>query len=124
MDDDKLNNAKCPDGRVLMFQLTNMIGNANLENIRAFGVHIDNGEPFLELIQNLLLFIHEHIWMPCSVKMPCEKDGKVLISMPNGEVRTGTHSEYSGGQWFIGDMMGIGCDDPIAWMPMPEPYKG
>ena len=62
-------------------------------------------------------------WIPCTEKLPCEKYGKVLISMPNGEVRTGQYSEYGNGQWFKGDMCGVGGDDPIAWMPLPEPYK-
>ena len=70
------------------------------------------------------MFIHEHLWMPCSVKMPCEKDGQVLVSMPNGEVRTAKYSEYGNGQWFIGDMMGIGGDVPVAWMPMPKSWDG
>ena len=62
-------------------------------------------------------------WILCSEKLPTEADGKVLISMPNGEVRTGQYSEYAK-CWFKGDMMGIGGDDPIAWMPLPKPYEG
>ena len=62
-------------------------------------------------------------WILCEERLPCESDGKVLISMPNGEVTTGRYSEY-GNMWFNGDMCGVGGEDPIAWMPMPEPYKG
>lgn len=61
-------------------------------------------------------------WIPCTEKLPCEKDGTVLISMPNGEVMTGKHSEF-GNVWFKGDMCGVGGDDPVAWMPLPEAYK-
>ena len=63
-----------------------------------------------------------HCWIPCSDKLPCEKDGKVLISMPNGEVETGRYSEFSK-IWFKGDMCGVGGADPVAWMYFPEPYK-
>lgn len=62
-------------------------------------------------------------WILCSEKLPKEADGKVLISMPNKEVRTGEYSEFAK-LWFKGDMMGIGGDDPIAWMPLPKPYEG
>lgn len=61
-------------------------------------------------------------WVPCSDKLPTEKDGKVLISMPNGEVLTGQYSEFSN-RWYKGDMMGVGGNDPIAWMPLPKPYE-
>ena len=44
--------------------------------------------------------------------------------MPDGEIRIGKHSEFDGGQWFKGDLMGVGGDDPIAWMPLPKPYDG
>ena len=77
-----------------------------------------------KLCGDAIKLLKEHIWMPCSVKMPCEKDGRVLVSMPNGEVRTAKYSEYGNGQWFIGDMMGVGGEIPVAWMPMPKPYKG
>ena len=129
MEDSKLDNAECPDGRVLMFQLTNMIGNANLENIKAFGVHIDNGEPFLELIQNLLLFIHNHIWMPCDVKLP--EDGEnVIVFMERdawdlkGNFYRKTDVEKG---WQIGGHWNVeGCSDVkgLAWMPLPEPWDG
>ena len=79
---------------------------------------------FVDLAKDALELLKEYIWMPCSVKMPCEKDGRVLVSMPNGEVRTAKYSEYGNGQWFIGDMMGVGGEIPVAWMPMPKPYKG
>ena len=61
-------------------------------------------------------------WIPCTEKLPCEKDGMVLISMPNGEVNIGKHSEFID-VWFKGSMMTVGGDNPVAWMPLPESYK-
>ena len=60
-------------------------------------------------------------WIICEQKLPKESDGVVLISMPNGEVKTGRYSEYSK-RWYKGDMCGVGGDDPLAWMPLPKPY--
>ena len=62
-------------------------------------------------------------WIKCSDKLPAEKDGVVLISMPDGEVLTGRYSEFSE-RWYKGDMCGVGGADPAAWMPLPEPYNG
>ena len=61
-------------------------------------------------------------WIKCSERLPSEKDGRVLISMPGGEVETGRYSEFSE-RWYKGDMCGVGGEDPVAWMPLPEPYK-
>ena len=63
-----------------------------------------------------------HRWIVCSdTNLPKEKDGRVLVTMPDGEVTTAIYSEFSG-IWFIGDMCGVGRR-PIAWMPLPEPYR-
>lgn len=62
------------------------------------------------------------VWISCTERLPCEKDGMVLISMPNGEVNIGKYSEFVD-TWFKGSMMAVGGDDPIAWMPLPESYK-
>ena len=61
-------------------------------------------------------------WIPVSEKLPNESDGKVLITV-SGKVETGKYSEYST-TWFVGTMAGVGGDEPIAWMPLPEAYKG
>lgn len=80
----------------------------------------------------------EERWIPVSERLPEEKDGRVLICMPDTfpynqnqpfpgcevskRVTTGKYSEFSK-MWYIGDMCGVGGDDPIAWMPLPEPPK-
>lgn len=61
-------------------------------------------------------------WIPVSERLPKESDGKVLITV-SGEVETGKYSEFSK-TWFIGILNGVGGDAPIAWMPLPEPWKG
>ena len=78
-------------------------------------------------------------WIPCSERLPEESDGTVLVCMPdvfpynctepyinakhNKQVCTATYSQYSK-RWYYGEMNAVGKDDPIAWMPRPEPYKG
>lgn len=61
-------------------------------------------------------------WIPVTERLPKESDGKVLITV-SGKVETGEYSEFST-TWFKGDMNGVGGDDPIAWMPLPEPWRG
>ena len=60
-------------------------------------------------------------WIPCSERLPSEKDGQVLVTK-RGEVRIATYSEFSG-TWYAGEMCAVGGEDPIAWTPLPEPYK-
>lgn len=60
-------------------------------------------------------------WIPCSERLPSEKDGQVLVTKC-GEVRIATYSEFSG-TWYVGEMCAVGGEDPIAWMPLPMPYR-
>lgn len=80
--------------------------------------------------------LNERRWVPVCQRLPEEKDGRVLICMPDKfpynqnqpfpgcevseRVTTGKYSEFSK-RWYIGDMCGVCGDGPIAWMPLPEP---
>ena len=61
-------------------------------------------------------------WVPCSVDLPKEKDGIVLICCEDGNVMTGKHSEFDD-TWFKGDMYAVGGSNVIAWQSLPEPFK-
>ena len=61
-------------------------------------------------------------WIPCSERLPSEKDDRVLVTK-RGKVRIATYSEFDG-TWYVGEMCAVGGEDPIAWMPLPKPYKG
>lgn len=57
-------------------------------------------------------------WIPCSEQLP-KNNKDVLITCECGDVEVG---------WYDGEWNGEGCvyddDDIIAWMPLPEPWKG
>ena len=58
-------------------------------------------------------------WIPCSERLP-EKDGFYLVTVTDGEQiavckMPFVESEW-GGNWFD--------DEVVAWMPLPEPWKG
>ena len=78
----------------------------------------------------------EREWIPCSERLPSE-DGKYLVFyegtiigsnieimwygeplMPNVDVY-GKHFYRSDAEW--GDII---YDEVVAWMPLPDPYKG
>lgn len=77
-------------------------------------------------------------WISVKDRLPDESEGRVLICYPdtfphnqkepfpnarhNRRVSTGCYDHYTA-RWYHGDMCGIGGDDPIAWMPLPEPPK-
>ena len=66
--------------------------------------------------------LQQTAWIPVGEELPSEKDGQVLVTK-RGEVRIATYSEFSG-TWYVGEMCAVGGEDPIAWMPLPTPYKG
>ena len=55
-------------------------------------------------------------WIPVTERLPQKRDHKddmVLVCNENGSIRFNT---CINGTWVYGN--------PIAWMPLPEPYKG
>lgn len=80
----------------------------------------------------------EQKWIPVSEAMPEEADGTVLVCMPNKfpynekepfvnakhnrQVETATYSQYSD-TWHYTDG-GVKSTRPIAWMPLPMPWRG
>lgn len=54
-------------------------------------------------------------WTPCAEALPTEsdhKDGVVLACYDNGQIRFNACMD---GRWVL--------EEPIAWMPLPEPYE-
>ena len=74
-----------------------------------------------EMLGIILEALEEPKWIPVSERLPKEKDGSVLITMPDKKVTTARYSEFSD-KWYVGDMMGVGGPDPLAWMPLPTSY--
>lgn len=61
-------------------------------------------------------------WIPCSERLP-EEYQAVLATLNNGELTYAWRFDVD--EWVIceGDRNAT-TDDILAWMPMPEPYKG
>ena len=66
-------------------------------------------------------------WIPVTERLPKSKEEDleyptVLICFENEEIMLGCFYE-STKEWGTGEYFDKKCD-PIAWMPLPEPYKG
>ena len=66
-------------------------------------------------------------WIPVTERLPESKEEDleyptVLICFENEEIMLGCFYE-STKEWGTGEYFDKKCD-PIAWMPLPEPYKG
>lgn len=65
----------------------------------------------------VMLLPPEQRWIPCSEKLP---DGRLnnsyLVQDKDGKRAVGTYTYWG---WVFGHYM----NDPVAWMPLPEPYK-
>lgn len=70
-------------------------------------------------------------WIPVSERLP-EMDESVLICTDKGEMTVAYHTlkEWSEKEteWFVFGTLGFALtyedDEVLAWMPLPEPYKG
>ena len=71
----------------------------------------------------------EQQWIPCSERLP-EESGQYLITVRYKHVDGyedvyAEHGEWGNGKW---DMFCFGhcgeVESILAWMPLPEPYKG
>ena len=65
----------------------------------------------------------EKQWTPCSERLP-EVNREILITEKGGFIRHCEYANYGDFQEFQTVEEGMTVDDVIAWMPLPEPYKG
>ena len=78
----------------------------------------------LEVMLNAYRAIAEAKWIPCSERLP--EDGTTVITFDSmGDIEFGS---YENGKWY---WLAEACADywtrnsgVLAWMPLPEPYKG
>ena len=75
-------------------------------------------ECFIGSLKNMPSAQPEQRWIPCSERLP---DGRLnksyLVQDKDGRRAVGTYTIWG---WVFGHYM----NDPVAWMPLPEPYKG
>lgn len=67
-------------------------------------------------IENAPVIEPEQKWIPCSERLPYRvehRDDMVLVCYGNGSIR---FDSCMNGEWVHGN--------PIAWMPLPEPWRG
>ena len=75
-----------------------------------------NGIEYVPIFRMEQWFAHQADtprWIPVTERLP-EEDGRYLITGKRGTVYS---LEYEDERWY-------GGIQPIAWMPLPEPYKG
>lgn len=59
----------------------------------------------------------EFCWTPVSEMLP-EKNGRYLVTNSAGEIVDVDWNVWVNGEWLFPNSA------PIAWMPLPEPWKG
>jgi hypothetical protein len=86
-------------------------------------VACDLQEEAIRCIENLPSVQPEQRWIPCSERLP-EHGGRYLISVLDGINRRTTVAPYLPRckAWAMNGRMAYW--KVIAWMPLPEPYKG
>ena len=61
-------------------------------------------------------------WIPCSERLP-EDDTEVLVYLFENN-KSPYIAWLSDGRWYTEYFEVEREDEPVAWMPLPEPYKG
>ena len=77
------------------------------------GMPFDKCRDWIEAISMAIRTLEAQQWIPCSERLP-KKDGRYLCTYSD----FGTCVDfglYADGQWIV---------EPIAWMPLPEPWRG
>ena len=64
----------------------------------------------------------EQRWIPCSVRLP-EDDTEVLVYLFENN-KSPYIAWLSDGRWYTEYFEVEREDEPVAWMPLPEPYQG
>ena len=79
--------------------------------------HLPNGDiavPIIDVQHAPTIEIESH-WIPCSERLP-EVKQKVLVQYADESMATKRCNDAGHLVWFY--------SNAVAWMPLPEPYKG
>lgn len=95
--------------------------------MKEFGFHdLNRNERFIDALSALPSAKAVQEWIPCSERLPSES-GDYLCTIPLNADETYTEvlTFHKGRFYEDDDEWGATYhDDVIAWMPLPEPYKG
>ena len=75
-----------------------------------------------EATQMAIEALERQRWIPCSERMP-EDDTEVLVYLFENN-KSPYIAWLSDGRWYTEYFEVEQEDEPVAWMPLPEPYKG
>lgn len=71
-----------------------------------------------EAIDMAIEALEEQRWIPCSERLPEKETHWYLVCSPHGQMKVDWW-HCNDGRWDWRYMF-----EPIAWMPLPEPYAG
>lgn len=94
---------------------------ANKEAIEYLKLFHGYDLPIQEAFKKAIEALKQNQWVPCSERLP-EKDECVFVYLFADSPYI---AWYDGVDWWCTSDFALEKDEePIAWMPLPEPYKG
>ena len=91
----------------------------NMPSIDSLGIRITiEGYAEANGLLDHMHYVNDHKWIPVTERLP--KSNQIVLVTEDGEVKLCTYELWYGyGYGFYGSRGKV-----IAWMPLPEPYKG
>ena len=99
--------------------------------IKKENIHISNKVGIVHMVEQWKLhpidfeISSEPQWIPVSKKLP-NKNDYVIVTTKFGVVIEAQFEIWNSGakEWWIDNDNSFEFDDVVAWMPMPQPYRG
>jgi len=72
-----------------------------------------------EDVEQIIKALKQNRWIPCSERLP-KKDEEVFVYLFRKQPYIAWHN---GVDWCTNDFTVDKDDEPLAWMPLPQPYR-
>ena len=79
----------------------------------------DDWKEVIQIVADAPTVTPEPHWIPVTERLPEKGNTSYLATLDYGE-----YGMAAGQRFFFGDNIGWNDEAVIAWMPLPEPYKG
>ena len=99
-----------------------------IEMIASIGKYLTDGnpiwktEPIKEATDMAIKALQQTAWIPVEERLPENGVDDIVLVSVGYDMEFGRCN--NNGEWLIWSSGWVHCDKVLAWMPLPEPYRG